>query len=100
MLFVIFPLSLSIFLSFSFVSLTAFIVKLFFLDFVDYCLPHVKEVFSYCLFKYFLRSFLSLFLFWEPYNANVGAFNVVPENPREGEPGGLPSMGSHRVRHD
>ena len=22
------------------------------------------------------------------------------ENPREGEPGGLPSMGSHRVRHD
>ena len=79
MLFVIFPLSLSTFLSFSFVSLTAFIVKLFFLDFVDYCLSHVKEVFSYCLFKYFLRSFLSLFLFWEPYNANVGAFNVVPE---------------------
>ena len=23
-----------------------------------------------------------------------------PENPRDGEPGGLPSMGSHRVRHD
>ena len=22
------------------------------------------------------------------------------ENPREGEPGGLPSMGSHRVGHD
>ena len=22
------------------------------------------------------------------------------ENPREGKPGGLPSMGSHRVRHD
>ena len=22
------------------------------------------------------------------------------ENPRRGEPGGLPSMGSHRVRHD
>ena len=22
------------------------------------------------------------------------------ENPREGEPGGLPSMGSHRVRHN
>ena len=22
------------------------------------------------------------------------------ENPREGEPGGLPPMGSHRVRHD
>ena len=23
-----------------------------------------------------------------------------PENPRDGEPGGLPSMGLHRVRHD
>ena len=22
------------------------------------------------------------------------------ENPRDGEPGGLPSMGLHRVRHD
>ena len=22
------------------------------------------------------------------------------ENPRDGEPGGLPSIGSHRVRHD
>ena len=22
------------------------------------------------------------------------------ENPREGEPGGLPSLGSHKVRHD
>jgi len=31
------------------------------------------------LFKYFLRSFLSLFSFWDPYNANVGEFNVVPE---------------------
>ena len=43
MLFVIFPLSLSIFLSFSFVSLTAFIVKLFFLDFVDYCIPMLRK---------------------------------------------------------
>ena len=31
------------------------------------------------LFKYFLRSFLSLSSFWDPYNANVGEFNVVPE---------------------
>ena len=23
-----------------------------------------------------------------------------PENPKDGEPGGLPSMGSHRVGHD
>ena len=32
-----------------------------FLDLVDYFLSHVWEVFSYYLFKYFLRSFLSLF---------------------------------------
>ena len=31
------------------------------------------------LFKHFLRSFLSLFSSWDPYNVNVGAFNVVPE---------------------
>ena len=30
-----------------------------FLDLVDYFLSHVREVFSYYLFKYFLRSFLS-----------------------------------------
>ena len=40
-------------------------------------LYHVREVFSYYLFKYFLRSF-SLFSFWDPYNMNEGAFNVVP----------------------
>ena len=33
--------------------------------------------FSYYLFKYFPRSFLSLFSFYDPYNVN--AFNVVPE---------------------
>ena len=26
--------------------------------------------------------------------------NSCLENPRDGEPGGLPSMGSHRVGHD
>ena len=26
--------------------------------------------------KYFLRSFVSLFSFWDPYNVNVRAFNV------------------------
>ena len=46
------------------------------LDLADYFLSHVREVFSYYLFKYFLRSFLSLFSFWGPYNANVYAFNV------------------------
>ena len=30
-----------------------------FLEFVDYFLSHVREFFSYYLFKYFLRSFLS-----------------------------------------
>ena len=31
------------------------------------------------LLKYFLGSFLCLFSFWDPYNVNIGAFNVVPE---------------------
>ena len=34
--------------------------SLCFLDLVDYFLSHVQEVFSYYLFKYFLKSFLSL----------------------------------------
>ena len=42
-----------------------------FLDLVDYFLSHVREVFSYYLFKYFLRSFLSVFSYWESYNVNV-----------------------------
>ena len=50
-----------------------------FLDLVDYFISHVQEVFSYYLFKYFLRSFLSLFSFWDPYKANVGTFIVVSE---------------------
>ena len=37
-----------------------------------------RAVFIYYLFKYFLRSFLSLFGFWDPFNASVVAFNVVP----------------------
>ena len=45
-----------------------------FLDLLDYFLFRVWEVFSYYLFKYFLRSFLSLFSFWDPNNVNVGAF--------------------------
>ena len=48
-----------------------------FLDMVDYFLSCIRKVFSYFLFKYFLRSFLSLSL--GPYNVNDGAFNVVPE---------------------
>ena len=50
-----------------------------FLDLVDYFLSHVRGVFSYYLFKYFLESFLSLFSFWDPYKANFGTFIVVSE---------------------
>ena len=53
--------------------------SLHFLDLGGYFLSHVREVFDYNLFNYFLGSFLSLFSFWDPYNANVVAFNVVPE---------------------
>ena len=49
------------------------------LDLIDYFLSHIREVFNYNLFKYFLSPFLFLFFFWDPYNLNVGAFNVVPE---------------------
>ena len=52
---------------------------LHFLDLVDYFLSHVMEFFSYYIFKYFLRSFLPLFSFWDPYNVNVGMFSVVSE---------------------
>ena len=49
-----------------------------FLDLGGYFLSHVKEVFDHNLFKYFLRSFVSLFS-WDPYNVNVGTFNVRSE---------------------
>ena len=52
---------------------------LHFLDLGRYFLSQVREVFDYNLFKYFLRPFLFLFFFWDPYNENAGAFNVVPE---------------------
>ena len=45
----------------------------------DYFLSHIREVFNYNLFKYFLSPFLFLFFFCDAYNSNVGAFNVVPE---------------------
>ena len=43
--------------------------SLCFLPFGDCFLSQVKKVFSYYLFKYFLRFFLSLFSFVVPYNA-------------------------------
>ena len=53
--------------------------SLCFLDLGDFFFSHVREVFHYKLFKYFLRPFLFLFFFWDPYNSNVGVFSVVPE---------------------
>ena len=49
------------------------------LCFLDLSVSFLREVFGYHLFKYFLRPFLSLISFWDPYDANVGAFNVVPD---------------------
>ena len=49
-----------------------------FLDVGDYFLPHFREVFNYYLLKYSLMVFLFVF-FWNSYDSNVGAFNIVPE---------------------
>ena len=91
MLFVIFPLLLLIIFVFNFHQFDYYVSwcvspwvdpawnSLCFLDLGSYFLSHVREVFDYNLFKYRLRSFLSLFSFSDPYNVNVGVFNVVPE---------------------
>ena len=50
-----------------------------FLDLIDYFFSQVREVFNYDLFKNVLIRLLFLFFFWDPYNLNVGGFNVVPE---------------------
>ena len=49
------------------------------LDLTDYFLFYVGEIFNCNLFKNFLIPFLFVFLFWNPYNLNVGAFYIVPE---------------------
>ena len=46
---------------------------------VGYFLPHFREVFNYYLLEYFLMVFLFVFFFWNSYDLNVGAFNIVPE---------------------
>ena len=48
------------------------------LELIDYFLFHVREIFNYNLFKNFFVPFLFLF-FWDPYNSNVGLFDIVPE---------------------
>ena len=50
-----------------------------FLDLSDYFLPHFREVFNYFLLKYFLMVFLIIFFFWDSYDSNVVAFNIVLE---------------------
>ena len=50
-----------------------------FLDLGGYFLPHFREVFNSYLLNYFLMAFLFVFFFWDSYDLNVGAFNVVPE---------------------
>ena len=50
-----------------------------FLGLGDYFLPHFREVFNYSLLKYFLMVFLFVFFFWDPYDSNVVAFNIVLE---------------------
>ena len=50
-----------------------------FLDLGDDFLPHFREVFNYYLLKYFLMVFLFVVFFWDSYDLNVGAFNIVPE---------------------
>ena len=50
-----------------------------FLDLGDYFLPHFREVFNYYLLKYFLMVFLFVFFFWDSYDSNVGALDVVLE---------------------
>ena len=49
-----------------------------FLDLGGYFLSCFREIFNYNLLKYFLMPF-HLFFFWDPYDANVGALNIVPE---------------------
>ena len=49
------------------------------LDMTERLSMHIRKVFSYYLFKYFLRSFFFLFSFYDLYNVNVGALNVDPE---------------------
>ena len=45
----------------------------------DYFLFYVAEIFNYNLFKKFLINFVFFFFFWDPYNSNAGAFDIVPE---------------------
>ena len=74
-----------------FVSLISMCLGMFLLGFIlygtlcsnwtwlGYFLFHVGEILNYNLFKNFLIPFLFLFFFWDPYNWNVGVFDIVPK---------------------
>ena len=73
-----------------FVSLISMCLGVFLLGFIlygtlcllyliEYFLFHVGEIFNYTLFKSFLMPFLFLFFFWDPYNSNIGVFDIVSE---------------------
>ena len=88
MLLVAFPLLLLIFFVFNLIRLISMCLDVFLLGFILYgtfCASGTWLTISFSvlgkfstLFKNFLISFLSLFL-WDPYNLNVGVFNIVPE---------------------
>ena len=44
-----------------------------------YFIPHFRKFFNYYLLKYFIMDFLFAFFFWDSYDLNLGAFNIVPE---------------------
>ena len=50
-----------------------------FLDLGDNFLPHFREIFNYYLLRNLLMVFLFVIFFWDSYDSNVGAFNIVPE---------------------
>ena len=52
-------------------------VSLGFLDLGDYFLPHFRELFNYYFLEYFLLAFLFVFFFWDSYDSNVEAFDIV-----------------------
>ena len=48
-----------------------------FLDLGGYFLLHFRKVFDYYILNYFLMPFLFVVFFWDTYDLNVGAFNIV-----------------------
>ena len=49
------------------------------LDLGGYFPLHFRKVSNCYLLKYFLMPFPFVFFFWDSYDSNVGAFNIVPE---------------------